>query len=109
ADLAPPFEAVRRAVLCAPRDPAGLRAQVSAMREKLQQAHPVRGGLFDLKYSPGGMLDAEFAVQTLVLGHSAQHPQLLDNVGNIALLQRAEAAGLLPGGVGTAAADAYRE
>lgn len=34
---------------------------------------------------------------------------MLDNAGNIALLQRAEAAGLLPAGVGTAAADAYRE
>jgi glutamate-ammonia-ligase adenylyltransferase len=30
-------------------------------------------------------------------------------VGNIALLQRAEAAGLLPAGLGQAAADAYRE
>jgi glutamate-ammonia-ligase adenylyltransferase len=31
------------------------------------------------------------------------------DVGNIALLQRAELAGLLPATVGTAAADAYRE
>ena len=37
------------------------------------------------------------------------HAEMLDNKGNIALLQRAEAAGLLPAGVGTAAADAYRE
>jgi glutamate-ammonia-ligase adenylyltransferase len=55
------------------------------------------------------MMDVEFAVQYLVLAHSAAQPQLMDNVGNIALLQRAEAAGLLPGGVGVAAADAYRE
>jgi glutamate-ammonia-ligase adenylyltransferase len=34
---------------------------------------------------------------------------LLDNVGNIALLQRAEAVGLLPPGVGAEAANAYRE
>ena len=39
----------------------------------------------------------------------AAQPGLLDNVGNIALLQRAEDAGLLPAGVGHAAADAYRE
>ena len=32
----------------------------------------------------------------------------MDDVGNIALLQRAEAAGLLPTGVGEAAAQAYR-
>ena len=40
---------------------------------------------------------------------TATHPELADNVGNIALLQRAEAAGLLPPGVGQAAAHAYRE
>ena len=55
------------------------------------------------------MIDVEFAVQALVLGHARTHPPLLDNKGNIALLQRAEAAGLLPAGVGGAAADAYRE
>ena len=54
-------------------------------------------------------MDVEFAVQCLVLADSGAHPELLDNVGNIALLQRAEAAGLLPAGVGSAAADAYRE
>jgi glutamate-ammonia-ligase adenylyltransferase len=51
----------------------------------------------------------EFAVQYLVLAQGHAHAALLDNVGNIALLQRAEAAGLLPAGVGAAAADAYRE
>ena len=54
-------------------------------------------------------MDAEFAVQALVLTESCRHPTLLDNAGNIALLQRAEAAGLLPAGVGSAAASAYRE
>ena len=48
-------------------------------------------------------------MQFLVLSQSAQHPELIPNVGNIALLQRAEACGLLPPGVGQAAADAYRE
>lgn len=107
--IAPRFEGVRRQVLAAPRDPASLRAEVQAMRDKVRAAHPVRRGLFDVKHSPGGMIDAEFAVQFLVLAHSAAHPQLLDNVGNIALLQRAESAGLLPAGVGVAASDAYRE
>lgn len=107
--IAPSFDAVRRAVLAAPRDAAALRAEVQAMREKVRAAHPVRAGLFDVKHSAGGMMDVEFAVQVLVLAHSAAHPGLMDNVGNIALLQRAEAAGLLPAGVGVAAADAYRE
>jgi glutamate-ammonia-ligase adenylyltransferase len=109
ASLAPGFEAVRRAVLCAPREPEALRTEVRAMRERVRSAHPVKGGLFDVKHSHGGMMDAEFAVQALVLTESAAHPELQDNVGNIALLQRAEACGLLPAGVGRAAADAYRD
>lgn len=109
ARLAERFEATRRAVLTSPRDPAALRDEVVAMREKLRAARPVRAGFFDVKHSPGGMVDAEFALQFLILAHSAAHPELLDNAGNIALLQRAEAAGLLPAGVGRAAADAYRE
>src|SRR5205807_2670866 len=107
-ELAPHFEAVRRAVLTAPRDAAALRAEVQAMREKVRSARPVKDTVFDVKHSAGGMMDVEFAVQYLVLAHSATHPELLDNVGNIALLQRAEAGGLLPPGVGVAAADAYR-
>lgn len=103
------FEATRRAVLTAERDPAALREEVRSMREKVRQARPVPADLFDVKHSAGGMMDVEFAVQLLVLLHSRSHPALLDNAGNIALLQRAEAAGLLPAGVGTAAADAYRD
>jgi glutamate-ammonia-ligase adenylyltransferase len=109
AELAPRFEATRRALLSAPRDAPALRDEVRAMRERVRAAHPVRAGRFDVKHSPGGMMDVEFAVQYLVLTQAAAHPPLLDNVGNIALLQRAEQAALLPAGVGRAAADAYRE
>jgi [glutamine synthetase] adenylyltransferase / [glutamine synthetase]-adenylyl-L-tyrosine phosphorylase len=107
--LAPRFEAVRRGVLAAPRDLQALLANVKAMREKVRAAHPVKAGRFDLKHGPGGMIDVEFAVQALVLGHGAAHGELLDDVGNIALLRRAEEAALLPPGVGVAAADAYRD
>ncbi|MBI3348925.1 MAG: bifunctional [glutamate--ammonia ligase]-adenylyl-L-tyrosine phosphorylase/[glutamate--ammonia-ligase] adenylyltransferase [Burkholderiales bacterium] len=109
AELAEHCEAVRRQVLTAPRDAQALKAEVQAMREKVRAARPVRDGLFDVKHSEGGMMDAEFALQTLVLAEGATHPELLDNAGNIALLQRAEAAGLLPAGVGVHAANAYRE
>ncbi len=109
ASLAERFEATRRAVLTAPRDPQALRQEVVAMRDKLRAARPVRDGFFDVKHSPGGMVDAEFTLQFLVLAHSGAHPELLANAGNIALLQLAESAGLLPAGVGRAAADAYRE
>jgi [glutamine synthetase] adenylyltransferase / [glutamine synthetase]-adenylyl-L-tyrosine phosphorylase len=106
--LAARFEATRRQVLAAPRDAEQLREQVRTMRERVRAAHPVPAHLFDVKHSPGGMMDVEFAVQYLVLVHSAAHPALQDNAGNIALLQRAQAAGLLPSGVGDAAAQAYR-
>jgi len=109
APLAQAFEATRRAVLTAGRDLDALRAEIVAMREKVLAGHPVRDGRFDVKHSRGGMMDAEFAVQYLVLSGAAAHPSLQDNVGNIALLRRAEEAGLVPAGVGVAAADAYRE
>jgi [glutamine synthetase] adenylyltransferase / [glutamine synthetase]-adenylyl-L-tyrosine phosphorylase len=105
----PRFEAARRAVLAAPRDPVALRGEVRTMREKVRASRPVPAGRFDVKHSPGGMMDVEFAVQYLVLSQGGAHPDLLDNAGNIALLQRAERAGLLAPGVGAAAADAYRE
>jgi [glutamine synthetase] adenylyltransferase / [glutamine synthetase]-adenylyl-L-tyrosine phosphorylase len=103
------FDSVRCDVLCAPRDAAALRAEVKAMRDKVREAHPVKGDRFDVKHSAGGMMDVEFAVQYLVLTFGATQRGLLADVGNIALLQRAEAAGLLPAGVGSAAADAYRD
>ena len=103
------FEATRRAVLTSVRDHAALREEIRVMRERVRAARPVPAGRFDVKHSAGGMMDVEFAVQYLVLAHGAVHPPLLDNAGNIALLQRAEDAGLLPAGVGRAAADAYRD
>jgi glutamate-ammonia-ligase adenylyltransferase len=109
ASVEPRFEAARRAVLAAPRDVVALKHEVVAMRDKLRAARPVKAERFDLKHSPGGMVDVEFAVQFLVLAHSGAHAELLDNKGNIALLQRAQDAGLLPDHVGTRAADAYRE
>jgi len=108
-DLRARFDAVREAVVTAPRDAVALAAEIVAMREKVRAAHPVRAGNFDVKHSRGGMVDAEFAVQYLVLSASGRYPALRDNVGNIALLQRAEAVGLLPAGIGRHAADAYRD
>ena len=108
ADLHARFDAVREAVISTARDEAALRAEIIDMRAKLGRARPVKSGQFDVKHSPGGMVDIEFAVQFLVLSHSAQHPELRANVGNIALLQRAQVCGLLPAPVGDNAALAYR-
>jgi glutamate-ammonia-ligase adenylyltransferase len=102
------FDAVREAVITTPRDVAALRTEIIDMRAKLSRARPVKSGQFDVKHSPGGMVDIEFAVQFLVLAQSAAHPELRANVGNIALLQQAQVCGLLPGLSGDNAALAYR-
>jgi glutamate-ammonia-ligase adenylyltransferase len=104
------FNAIRNAVIATPREALHLRQEIEAMRHKVCSAHPIKNPAtrFDLKHSPGGMVDIEFAVQYLVLSQSAQHPELRDNVGNIALLQRAQTCGLLPPPLGEHAASAYR-
>ncbi|WP_137922391.1 bifunctional [glutamate--ammonia ligase]-adenylyl-L-tyrosine phosphorylase/[glutamate--ammonia-ligase] adenylyltransferase [Hydrogenophaga sp. 2FB] len=109
AALSDKFDAVRENVITAERDPTSLAAEIVAMRAKVRAAHPVRGTQFDVKHSPGGMVDVEFAVQYLVLLHSRAHPELRANTGNINLLRRAEDAGLLEPGMGEAAGRAYRE
>jgi [glutamine synthetase] adenylyltransferase / [glutamine synthetase]-adenylyl-L-tyrosine phosphorylase len=101
------LESLREAVLCAQREPQALRHEIAAMRQRLLQAHPSKAGVFDIKQSPGGMIDVEFAVQHLVLQHAHTYPALRGNVGNQALLLAAEHLSLLPSGVGSAAAQAY--
>jgi glutamate-ammonia-ligase adenylyltransferase len=103
------FDAIRKSVIAAPRKAADLKSEIIVMRERMRSAHPVKGEFFDVKHSPGGMIDVEFVMQYLVLCHAGAHPELTANTGNIALLERAEAIGLLPHGVGHGAADAYRE
>ena len=109
ASLRERFDQVRTRVISAPRDSALLRHEILAMRNKVRTGRPVKGDRFDVKHSAGGMVDAEFAVQFLVLSHAQQFPELAHNTGNIALLQCAERVGLLPPGVGEDAANAYRE
>ncbi|HSB48254.1 MAG TPA: bifunctional [glutamate--ammonia ligase]-adenylyl-L-tyrosine phosphorylase/[glutamate--ammonia-ligase] adenylyltransferase [Burkholderiales bacterium] len=102
------FEALRISVLRKARDLGALRQAISEMRAKLHDAHPNRSQLFDLKHDPGGIVDVEFAVQYLVLGHARMHAELTGNIGNLALLKLAARLGLLPGDRAQAAHDAYR-
>jgi glutamate-ammonia-ligase adenylyltransferase len=55
------------------------------------------------------MIDIEFAVQCLVLGHSHRHADLTGNLGNIALLRMAAAHGLIDAQLAERCRDAYRE
>jgi [glutamine synthetase] adenylyltransferase / [glutamine synthetase]-adenylyl-L-tyrosine phosphorylase len=103
------FESIRTRILRRPRDEASLKGEILRMREKMHAAHPNRSGLFDLKHDRGGMIDIEFAVQCLVLGHSHRHPDLTGNLGNIALLRMAAGHGLLESELAERCRDAYRE
>jgi glutamate-ammonia-ligase adenylyltransferase len=102
------FERLREQILARPRDLARLAEDVRQMRQRMLQGHPNRSELFDVKHDRGGMVDIEFVVQYLVLGHAGARPRLLGNLGNIALLKIAAELGLVEAGLAHAAADAYR-
>ena len=78
------------------------------MRDKMTAGHPNTTELFDLKHDKGGMVDLEFVTQYLILVHARQHPELLGNLGNIALLKLAASEGLLAPTLAQRASDAYR-
>ena len=103
------FEAIRERILRRARDPAALAKEVLAMREKMHAEHPNRSQLFDVKHDRGGMIDLEFIVQFLVLAHAHQHAELVDNLGNIALLGIAGDLALIPAPLAAQCQDAYRE
>ncbi len=109
AKLGAEFEVERDAILCLPRDPRVLAADVADMRRRMAAGHPNRTALFDVKHDPGGMVDIEFTVQYLVLAHAHLHPMLTRNAGNIALLGICADLGLLPAELAHRAADAYRD
>lgn len=104
------FEAIRQEILCLKRDPVKLKTEVLAMRQKMfDTLSPHKPGVFDLKHDRGGIVDVEFLVQYLILGHAHQHPELTRNLGNIALLGMAAELGLIPADAAAAAQTAYRE
>lgn len=102
------FEQIRREILLQPRDLEKLKDDIVEMRIKMRDGHPNPTELFDIKHSSGGMVDIEFITQYLVLAHSHEYPQLLENLGNIALLQIAAQAQLIPEDLAKQCADAYR-
>jgi len=104
------FEAIRCEILRQPRELDKLREEVIAMRRKMYDAHAQTSDThFGLKHDPGGIVDVEFIVQYLVLGHAHRHPELTGNLGNIALLRIAGELGLIDPPLALAAGNAYRE
>lgn len=102
------FDDVRSEVLSQKRDVDQLRHEILEMRRKVHAGHPNPTPDFDLKHDAGGMVDIEFIVQFLVLAFSNTHPQLIGNLGNIALLRIAGEVGLIQVSMAQEVADAYR-
>jgi glutamate-ammonia-ligase adenylyltransferase len=103
------FEQLRIEVLCAPREEAALRNGILEMRQKMLEAHPNKSMLFDLKHDHGGIIDVEFMVQYLVLGHARDHHELTANAGNLALLKTAADLGLISEEQSESTRTAYRQ
>ncbi|BDT75921.1 bifunctional [glutamate--ammonia ligase]-adenylyl-L-tyrosine phosphorylase/[glutamate--ammonia-ligase] adenylyltransferase [Polynucleobacter sp. KF022] len=102
------FDAVRSEVLSQSRNIEQLRSEILEMRRKVHAGHPNVNPAFDLKHDAGGMVDIEFIVQFLVLAYAHQHPKLIGNLGNIALLQIAGEMGLITPEAAQSVGNAYR-
>ena len=102
------FEGIRKEVLSQERKLGDLKREIIEMRHKVHAGHPNSSSEFDLKHDPGGMVDIEFIVQFFVLAYSRQYPDLLGNLGNIALLGIAARHGLITDVQALEIANAYR-
>ena len=107
--IAEGFLRIRKEVLAKQRDPEKLLDEVIEMRKKMREAlDKTKTGEFDLKQSPGGIVDIEFMVQYGVLAYAHQYPALTDWTDNIRLLERLAEVGMMPVEDAGFLCDAYR-
>ena len=102
------FEKIRAQVLSKERDINHLRYEVIEMRKKIHLGHPNLTKLFDIKHDEGGMVDIEFIIQFMVLAHAYQWPKLIQNIGNIALLNEFAELKLIDDSLASQVVKAYR-
>ena len=102
------FESIRASVLQAQRDPGSLKKNILEMRQAIAKAHQKKQMSFDLKHDPGGIIDIEFITQYLVLRWSRLHPELINNIGNSALLNLCGALQLIDASLASEVATTYR-
>jgi glutamate-ammonia-ligase adenylyltransferase len=104
-------DALRRDILSQPRDEAALATEVVAMRRRMrEQLLPASARAdeeFDLKQSPGGIVDIEFMVQYAVLAWSHRVPELTRWSDNIRILETLAREGLFEQHESKALIDAY--
>lgn len=91
--LAQEFYQARSDILAQQRDVEALKQEVLSMRQKMRDhlLKPATGAsgepLFDLKQSPGGIVDIEFMVQYAVLAWAHKYPALTRYSDNIRILE----------------------
>ena len=108
-NLAAGFEAVRREVLCLPRDGEKLRADIRDMRQKMLAANCRSDGeRYDIKLDRGGIVDIEFLLQYLVLLHANRHPVLCEPRNTLELIDALVEEDLLAAGDAVILGQAYR-
>ena len=77
------FESLRAEILGRPQDLNHLVVEIRGMRRRIRENSRIPEGHFHLKLSPGGLVDIEFLVQSAILAHSAQVPELLRQTGTL--------------------------
>jgi glutamate-ammonia-ligase adenylyltransferase len=103
------FNSIRQDVLCLPRSQKLLLEEIQNMRQKIHDGHPNPSPDFDLKHDPGGMVDIEFMTQFIVLRFSSEYLDLVQNLGNIALLRIAAKHQIIDETLAEEVAKAYRD
>ena len=68
--------AICRSVLARPRDPSRLVADVAEMRTRMAKARG-QASPWSVKHRRGGLIDAEFIAQYLVLRHCHERPEII--------------------------------
>jgi glutamate-ammonia-ligase adenylyltransferase len=91
------FERERAALLSLSRDPARIVVDVLKMRAQWRaERDRSDASRFDLKQGAGGLLDVEFLLQGVVLGHAGRHPGLTAPTDTPGLIAACAAADVLP-------------
>jgi glutamate-ammonia-ligase adenylyltransferase len=110
AAVAQAFAQVRADVLAHPRDPARVRADVSAMRARMRpELDRSTTALFDLKQGEGGLVDLEFLLQAGVLECAEKHPGVLAHASTPELIDALGVAGWFDGNTVAALRAAHAE
>jgi [glutamine synthetase] adenylyltransferase / [glutamine synthetase]-adenylyl-L-tyrosine phosphorylase len=103
------FAAIRREVLMRQRDAGKLRSEIVEMRQKMRGAlDKSRDGKWDVKHGAGGMIDAEFITQYLVLRDAHRDARVIEWSDNWRQLDALEALGTVSAEQERVLIDSYR-